>query len=421
MMKEMRGMTNNPLYLILTAAGSSSRLGLRTKKEYLPVQDGTVLSEGAKTFLTTAHFDAVIITVPKDGKEQAQNAFFSNPNMESFLKGTPVFFIEGGSSRQASVFAALTYLHNMNTGRGASPAVLIHDAARPFVTSQIISDIIEATKQYGAAVPAIPAVDTQKEKSSENGIITRHLDRKNIVAVQTPQGFSLEPLFLCHQTAARFSHEYTDDTEIWDAFPDITGNKKVHIVDGDIKNKKITYKEDLAMLTPQEERPQIRIGFGTDLHRLVPGRKFMLGGVDIPAMKGELAHSDGDVLLHAIADALLGASGLGDIGSYFPPEDAKWKDADSAFLLRTIWTDVKKEGWELENMDCVVETEAPKLLPWRQAIIKSIASILEVESTRVFVKAKTNEKQDAVGQGNAIKTYCTCLLSRRQPRVPAQA
>lgn len=157
----------------------------------------------------------------------------------------------------------------------------------------------------------------------------------------------------------------------------------------------------------------IRIGLGTDLHALSENRKLFLGGIEIPAAKGELGHSDGDVLLHAIADALLGASGLGDIGSYFPPEEKKWKDADSRFLLKQIWTDVKKAGWSLNNLDCVIEIEKPKILPWRQKIIASIAEILETETSRVFVKAKTNEKLDAVGSENAVKTYCTCLLMRQ--------
>lgn len=156
----------------------------------------------------------------------------------------------------------------------------------------------------------------------------------------------------------------------------------------------------------------IRTGFGTDLHRLVEGRKFVLGGIEVPSAKGEEAHSDGDVLLHAIADSLLGASGLGDIGTYFPPEDPQWKDADSKTLLKKIWADVKKEGWSLQNLDCVLEFEQPKFIPYRKAVIESIASVLEVEPSRIFVKAKTNEKLDAVGRGEAVKAYCSCLLTK---------
>ena len=131
-----------------------------------------------------------------------------------------------------------------------------------------------------------------------------------------------------------------------------------------------------------------------------------------PFEKGEDGHSDGDALLHAITDALLGASGMGDIGSFFPPEEAKWKDADSKELLKTVRNEVKKAGWQIENIDCVVKLEKPKFLPRRNEVINSIAKVLEVENTRVFVKAKTGEKMDSVGSGNAIEAWVTCLLSK---------
>lgn len=156
----------------------------------------------------------------------------------------------------------------------------------------------------------------------------------------------------------------------------------------------------------------IRVGLGYDLHRLVEGRKLIIGGVDFPFEKGEDGHSDGDVLLHAVIDALLGASGLGDIGSYFPPEDPQWKNADSAKLLQAVWKDVLDEGWKLENLDCVVKLEKPKFLPKRQEVISSIAKILGVENERVFVKAKTGEKLPPVGTGDAIEAYVVCLLNK---------
>ena len=256
-------------------------------------------------------------------------------------------------------------------------------------------------------------MDTQKELAPD-GTIARHLLRKNIAAVQTPQAFQLAPFVSCHERAKADGLDFTDDTQVWDSYPELTGGRKVHVVEGDIVNKKITYPTDLPAAEGQDARPQaaIRIGMGTDLHRLVEGRRFMLGGVEIPADRGELGHSDGDVLLHAITDALLGASGLGDIGSYFPPEEAQWKDADSARLLKKVWDDVRAEGWKLVNLDCVLEFEKPKFLPWRQKVIESIAAILAVEATQVFVKAKTNEGLDAIGSGLAVKAYCVCLLSR---------
>ncbi len=156
----------------------------------------------------------------------------------------------------------------------------------------------------------------------------------------------------------------------------------------------------------------IRVGLGYDLHRLVAGRRLILGGVVFDFEKGEDGPSDGDVLLHAVTDALLGAAGLGDIGSYFPPEDAKWKDADSADLLRAVWKDVQAAGWSLVNLDCVIKLEKPKFIPFRKAVIENIASVLGIESSQVFVKAKTGEKLPPVGTSEAVEALVTCLLSK---------
>ena len=154
----------------------------------------------------------------------------------------------------------------------------------------------------------------------------------------------------------------------------------------------------------------MRIGHGYDVHRLVEGRKLILGGIHIPFEKGEDGHSDGDVLLHAITDALLGAASLSDIGELFPPSDEKWKGADSKELLKYSWNLVKEKGYQLGNLDCVIAIEKPKLLPFRKEIIKSIAQILEVEETQIFVKAKTGEKLGEIGNGLAVADWATCLL-----------
>ena len=156
----------------------------------------------------------------------------------------------------------------------------------------------------------------------------------------------------------------------------------------------------------------IRVGLGYDKHLLVEGRKLILGGVVIPFEKGEAGHSDGDVLLHAITDSLLGASGLGDIGSYFSSNDPKWKDADSALLLKICWNDVKSFGWELCNLDCVIALEKPKFLPFREQVCESISKILGIEKSQIFVKAKTGEKTGEIGEGRAVEVWSTCLLEK---------
>jgi len=156
----------------------------------------------------------------------------------------------------------------------------------------------------------------------------------------------------------------------------------------------------------------IRTGLGYDLHRLVAGRPLMLGGVEIPFDKGEYGHSDGDVLLHAITDALLGASGLGDIGEFFPPSDPKWKGADSRKLLSTAWEAAHAKGWKIENIDCVIALQSPKFLPWRPAVRESVAAVLGIDAERFFVKAKTGEGLGPVGTGEAVEVWASCLLSK---------
>lgn len=156
----------------------------------------------------------------------------------------------------------------------------------------------------------------------------------------------------------------------------------------------------------------IRVGLGYDIHRLIEGRRLLLGGVELPFEKGEDGHSDGDVLYHAITDAILGASGLGDIGSFFPPEEAKWKDADSAELLKTVMEKVYAQGWQIENLDCVIKLEKPKFIPYRQKVIESIARTLDIAPEQVFVKAKTGEKLPPVGTSEAVEATVVCLLSK---------
>ncbi|MCL2191618.1 MAG: 2-C-methyl-D-erythritol 2,4-cyclodiphosphate synthase [Treponema sp.] len=155
-----------------------------------------------------------------------------------------------------------------------------------------------------------------------------------------------------------------------------------------------------------------RVGLGTDLHRLVRGRRFLLAGVELPAGRGELGHSDGDVLAHAVCDAVLGAAALGDVGSLFPPSDPAWKDADSMGLLRLAFGMAKREGWRVGNLDCVVACESPKILPFRDEIRRSLADALEVPLDRVFVKGKTGEGLGAVGRGKAVEAIAVCLLER---------
>lgn len=401
--------------LILVAAGSSSRLGIGKKKEYLPFpkeseKGGTVLSASAKAFLKTLPFDIVCVTYPfsedfdSEEKEKSQNAFFSDPELSNIIEEnhTKVIFTAGGTSRQESVLKALKVLSMLNLHISEC---FIHDAARPFIKSSVILECFEAAKKFGGAAPGLTPTDTQKEIDSE-GFLTRHLVRKNLVSIQTPQVFDFEKILKAHEIASTKNFEFTDDTEIFDLFAE--SQFKTKIVSGDIENRKITYKTDLDFM--KEKSMNIRTGLGYDKHLLVEGRKLVLGGVEFEFEKGEAGHSDGDVLLHAVTDAVLGASCLGDIGSYFPPSDPKWKDADSKMLLRKVWEDVKSAGYRIGNLDCVIQIEKPKFLPKRDEVRKSIAQILDCNMDQVFVKAKTGEKTGEIGTSQSVEAYATVLL-----------
>ncbi len=392
-------------------------MGSAGKKECIPLKGGTVLSEAASVFLKTGLFSKIIITYTYTGNKaldtksriSVKNSFYAGSDIKELTKELSVKFVAGGDSRQESVLNALKNIKE-------EKAVLIHDGARPFLTGALVKKTLSAVKRYGAAVPALQPVETQKEVGAD-GNICRHLLRKNLAAVQTPQGFKFPEILQYHKMAAKDGGSYTDDTEIWDKY----SPAKTRVIEGESGNIKITYPKDIENTSMQEKNsgqkgmeasPNFRIGLGTDLHRLVQGRKLILGGVVLPYDKGEDGHSDGDALLHAITDALLGAAGLGDIGSYFPPAEKKWKDADSAQLLKNVWADVRKSGWSLGNLDCVIQLQSPKFLPFRESVRASIADILGVKKEAVFVKAKTGEHIGPVGLGQVVETEAVCLLVR---------
>ena len=238
--------------------------------------------------------------------------------------------------------------------------------------------------------------------------------RKNLKAVQTPQGFKFSEIYKCHQQAKLDNTEYTDDTEIYDRY----SNKKTFVFDGEAENKKITYIEDIPQnnldTSTVKGKSMFRTGIGYDKHRLVENRRLIIGGIEIPFDKGEDGHSDGDAVLHAVTDALLGASHKGDIGSYFPDTDPKYKDADSRKLLSEAWTEIQNEGWELENLDIVILIEKPKFIPYREQVIHSIAETLNVSDDKVFIKAKTGEKLGDVGNSKCIEVFANCLISKNK-------
>ena len=396
---------------VICAAGSSSRMG-SGKKEYLPLYHSTekamtVLGAAVAAFSSCPQVDTIVVTVPTGEEHIAKSCIPEG----LFARKGGVLFIEGGPTRRASVHKALSFLESYRPTH-----VLIHDGARPWVKRDLIEGCIEATIRYGAVIPALPLVETPKELENDAQFIKRHLKRTGLCTAQTPQGFAFPEILRAHEKAAekegKENYAYTDDAEVWGEFVG-----KVTVIPGDPENRKITFPEDLSHrqvshLARHRSIEEQRIGIGRDLHRLKVGRRFLLGGVEIPFERGEEGHSDGDVLSHAVCDALLGAAGLGDIGELYPPGDPAWKDADSLELLKSAWRLVKAQGWRLVNLDCTVSCEAPKILPHREGIRQSLAMSLDVDSSMVFVKGKTNEGLGPVGAGEAVEALAICLIAR---------
>ena len=409
--REKPGIPQPPLplsggvFLLLTAAGSSSRFG-KSKKELLRIEGKTVLQTALVPFLAIPDLLGVLVTYPEALLAEFREAFDAAvlERLEKLPCG--LRFLPGGSSRQASVALGLEGL--LAEARAASLpletlVVLIHDAARPWIDAATVNAVLETTRRTGACLPLCDLPDTPK-LVDPSGFVSAHPERSGIKAAQTPQGFALLPLAAAHARAAEESWVCTDDTALWDRYIG-----PVAYVRGDRKNRKITYPEDLGMSLSLNSA--LRIGEGWDIHPLVPGRRLLLAGCQIPHDRGESGHSDGDVLWHAIIDALLGAVALGDIGTHFPPSDPAWKDADSSALARTVAQKIKAENWTILNLDCTVILERPAVKPYREAIVASIAATLDIDAGRISVKAKTMEGFGAVGSGDAVEAGAVVLIS----------
>jgi 2-C-methyl-D-erythritol 4-phosphate cytidylyltransferase/2-C-methyl-D-erythritol 2,4-cyclodiphosphate synthase len=314
--------------------------------------------------------------------------------------GKPLRLVAGGARRQDSVSNAF------DAAASTSEVILIHDAARPFVSAGLIGRTIAAAAAHGAAIAAIEVTDTVKRVRHD--VVEETLDRETIFLAQTPQGFRREVLAAA-VALGRSGVEATDEAALAER-----AGYAVHVVPGESNNIKITTPEDLDAVRGRARGPARtgRAGIGYDLHRLVAGRPLVLGGVTIPSERGALGHSDADVVCHAATDAILGAASLGDIGLHFPDADARWKDARSLDLLRQAVALVAGQGFEIGNIDVTVMLEAPKLRGYVDQIRASLATVLGIDAGRISVKGKTNEGMDAIGRGEAIAAHAIALLRR---------
>lgn len=381
----------------ILAAGSGTRFG---SDKMLATLGGVPLWQwSVKAFRSCPKIDAIVVVAGEAlllDHPVADHPVADHLVADHFGDGTAV--IPGGATRAES--SAIGVRHLAEAG---CDVILIHDGARPFVTTAVIENVIQGIVGSGAAAAAVPAVDTVRLRE---GTSTVGLDRSKLVAMQTPQGATAD-IFL---KALSQSPEGTQTDEM--GLLEAAGQTWA-VAEGSRLNFKITSPEDMILARGMLER-QTAVGLGYDIHRFSddPSRPMYLGGVRFEEGPGLLGHSDADVVLHAAADALLGAAVLGDIGVHFPPGDPQWKDVRSTLLLERVATLVRDEGWRIEGLDIAVQAERPKIMPHAQEIRKAIAGCLGIDISRMSIKATTNEGLGSIGRGEGIASFAVASLSR---------
>jgi 2-C-methyl-D-erythritol 4-phosphate cytidylyltransferase/2-C-methyl-D-erythritol 2,4-cyclodiphosphate synthase len=378
---------------IIAAGGSGRRLGASVPKQLLEIGGVSVLSRSVAAFDRHPAVADIIVALPADLVDQGPRLVGDTTR--------PVRVVAGGTSRQESVAAAFDAVP------ADADVVLVHDAARPFVTDAIISRVIEAASTHGAAIAAVQAVDTVKRVEGD-AVIAETIPRESVFLAQTPQAFRRNVL----QDAVRLGRTGVEGTD--EAGLAERAGHPVRVVAGDAGNMKITTADDLDTARARNgappPRPATRAGIGYDLHRLVEGRPLLLGGVTIPSPIGALGHSDADAACHAATDAILGAACLGDIGRHFPDSDLRWKGASSIALLEQAVRLVRDAGYQVENLDVVIILERPRIAPYVERIRQGLADAVGIDVGAVAVKGKSNEGVDAVGRGEAIAAHAVALI-----------
>lgn len=384
---------------LLVAAGRGSRLGPGTPKQYRQLGGMPILRRAAMRFLAHPRIDHVRVVIHADDGDAYREAVGDL----ALLPPVP-----GGASRQDSVRLGLESIEAMAPGQ-----VLIHDAARPFVSAAVLDRVIDALESWEGAIPALPVVDTLKRQATAPGEanaapeIDGTVERAGLWRAQTPQGFAYSAILAAHRAAT--GKALTDDAAVAEA-----AGLRVAMVAGDEDNLKVTTESDLL----RSERllaggDEIRSGMGFDVHRFCDGDHAMLCGIVVPHTHGLLGHSDADVGLHALTDALLGAIGAGDIGSHFPPSDPKWRGAPSDVFLRHAASLIADAGGRIVNVDVTLICERPKIGPHRDAMRGRIAELLGCAPSRVSVKATTTEELGFTGRREGIAAQA--IASVRMP------
>ncbi len=387
---------------IIAAAGQGRRFGSAVPKQLLRVGGRTLVERSIDAFAACDRVNEIVVALPADLHETIAAAFSG--------AAKPIRTVAGGERRQDSVANAFDAI------AASTNVIVIHDAARAFVSPALIAKTIDAAFESGAAIAAMPSRDTVKQARAGAGghlTISATLPRDEIFLAQTPQAFT-RAVLADAVALGRSGVEATDEAMLAER-----AGHAVRIVESDASNMKITTPEDLTLAEAiikangqTTKAESARVGIGYDLHRLVAGRPLILGGVTIPFDRGPEGHSDGDAVCHALTDAVLGAVAAGDIGRHFPDTDPKWKNADSTRMLSAAASAARERGFLVQNADVVVVLERPKLLPHVDAMRASVARALGIADSRVSVKGKTNEGVDAIGRGEAIAVHAVVIMRR---------
>ncbi len=388
--------------VVVAAGGQGRRLGGSVAKQWLTLGNRTIFERSVAACASSPDVRGVVAVVP------ASDVADASVLAATAAAGKLVAVVAGGARRQDSVAAGLLALP------GDADVVLVHDAARPFVTTDVIGRVVTAAARHGAAIAAARVHDTVKRvvDDAEGRWIEGTIARDGLALAQTPQGFRRDVLEAL-VPAMTSADEVTDEASLAERL-----GHRVQIVDGHPDNVKITTDDDLrrarAALGAIASQPaETRVGLGYDSHRFADGRPLVVGGVHVPGERGLAGHSDGDAVCHAVTDAVLGAAGLGDVGGLFPDTDPAWKDADSLVLLRDAFSRVQGAGWQIGNLDIVVICHRPKIGPIAPALRTSLADALATTPDRISVKGKTPEGTSSLE--DAMVVHAVALLTRAMP------
>ena len=376
---------------VIVAAGSATRMqGI--DKMLVPLAGVPVVLRSVRALAASDCIDSLVIVTRTECMETLRTLCAE--------VSKPVTVVAGGASRPESVLAGLAALPE------GTELAAIHDGARPLVAQAVIAEAVEAAERCGAAEPAVPVHDTIKQ--AENGLVRATLERKTLFAVQTPQVFDVKLLKTVLRAAMERGIALTDDCSAVEA-----AGKPVVLTQGCEENLKITTPVDLTLAEAiLKRRKTMRIGHGYDVHRLTEGRRLILGGVEIPFERGLDGHSDADVLVHALMDALLGAAGLRDIGVLFPDNDPAYKNISSMLLLDRVMLTLEHAGYAVGNVDVTVLAQRPKLKDYIPVMRENLARAMKIPLDCVNIKATTEEGLGFTGSGEGIACHAVCLLER---------